>query len=129
MWVEVFSTSRRTMEARLVGMVALGGAVGAVLRVLISEWMPDGFPYGTLAVNLAGSLLLGVIVGLSLSAEMGWLLGTGMMGAFTTMSAYSLDLVELFESGQHGPAAAYLLATLIGCPLIAYAGLKAAQSV
>ena len=88
------------MEPKMLALVGVGGAIGAVLRYMIGEWIPDGFPWGTLTVNLLGSLILGIIVGMSLSAEMGLLLGTGIMGAFTTMSAYSVDLVELFENGE-----------------------------
>ena len=112
----------------MLALVGLGGAIGAVLRYMIGEWIPDGFPWGTLTVNLLGSLILGIIVGMSLSAEMGLLLGTGIMGAFTTMSAYSVDLVELFENSEYGPAASYLLMTLLGCPLLAYGGMKIMQT-
>ncbi|HJM40936.1 MAG TPA: fluoride efflux transporter CrcB [Candidatus Thalassarchaeaceae archaeon] len=116
------------MEPKMVAIVGVGGAIGAVLRYMIGEWLPDGFPWGTLTVNLLGSLLLGIIVGMSLSAEMGLLLGTGLMGAFTTMSAYSVDLVELFENSEYGPAMSYLLITLLGCPLLAYGGMKIVQA-
>ena len=116
------------MEPKMLAFVGVGGAIGAVLRYMIGEWLPDGFPWGTLAVNLLGSLLLGIIVGMSLSAEMGLLLGTGIMGAFTTMSAYSVDLVELFDNGEYGPAASYLLMTLLGCPLLAYGGMRIMQT-
>ena len=112
----------------MLALVGVGGAIGAVLRYMIGEWIPDGFPWGTLTVNLLGSLILGIIVGMSLSAEMGLLLGTGIMGAFTTMSAYSVDLVELFENSEYGPAASYLLMTLLGCPLLAYGGMKIMQT-
>ena len=50
------------------------------------------------------------------------------MGAFTTMSAYSIDLVELFENSEYGTAASYLLITLLGCPLLAYGGMKLIQT-
>ena len=116
------------MEHKLLALVGVGGAIGAVLRYMIGEWIPDGFPWGTLTVNLLGSLLLGILVGMSLSAEMGLLLGTGIMGAFTTMSAYSVDLVELFDNGEYGPAVSYLLMTLLGCPLLAYGGMKIMQT-
>jgi CrcB protein len=116
------------MESKMLALVGVGGAIGAVLRYMIGEWLPDGFPWGTLTVNLLGSLILGVIVGMSLSAEMGLLLGTGIMGAFTTMSAYSVDLVELFENSEYGPAVSYVLITLLGCPLLAYGGMKIAQA-
>ncbi len=112
----------------MLALVGVGGAIGAVLRYAIGEWMADGFPWGTLTVNLLGSLILGVIVGLSLSPEMGLLLGTGIMGAFTTMSAYSVDLVELFENSEYGPALSYLLVTLLGCPILAYGGMKIVQA-
>lgn len=116
------------MEPKMLALVGVGGAIGAVLRYLIGEWMPDGFPWGTLTVNLLGSLILGVIVGMSLSVEMGLLLGTGIMGAFTTMSAYSVDLIELFENSEYGPALSYLLVTVVGCPLLAYAGMRMMQT-
>ncbi len=116
------------MESKMLALVGVGGAIGAVLRYMIGEWLPDGFPWGTLTVNLLGSLILGVIVGMSLSAEMGLLIGTGIMGAFTTMSAYSVDLVELFENSEYGPAVSYVLITLLGCPLLAYGGMKIAQA-
>ena len=115
------------MEPKMLALVGVGGAIGAILRYAVGEWMPDGFPWGTLTVNLVGSLVLGIIVGMSLSAEMGLLLGTGIMGAFTTMSAYSVDLIELFENSEYGPAASYLLLTLLGCPILAYGGMKIVQ--
>ena len=78
-----------------IGIVALGGALGATLRYAVSEWVSvDSFPYATLSVNLVGSFLLGVLaVGLAqnlLSANMALLLGTGVLGAFTTMSTFQL---------------------------------------
>ena len=50
------------------------------------------------------------------------------MGAFTTMPAYSVDLIELFENSEYGPALSYLLLTLLGCPLLAYGGMRIAQA-
>lgn len=129
MWVEVFSVTRYTVEPRILALVGLGGAIGAMLRYGVGEWFSGEFPWGTLAVNLIGSLLLGVILGLSLSEEMVLVLGIGLMGAFTTMSAYSMDLVRLFDEGQHSQAATYLLITLLGCPLLAFAGWKAVSEV
>jgi CrcB protein len=112
------------MEPKMLALVAAGGAIGAVLRYAVGEWLPNDFPWGTLTVNLIGSLLLGILVGLSISEEMGLLLGTGLMGAFTTMSAYSVDLVQLLDEGKFGPAGGYLMGTLLGCPLLAYIGWK-----
>ncbi|MDP6906254.1 MAG: fluoride efflux transporter CrcB [Candidatus Thalassarchaeaceae archaeon] len=112
------------MEPKMLTLVAIGGAIGAVLRYLVGEWLPNDFPWGTLTVNLIGSLLLGMIVGLSVSEEMALLLGTGLMGAFTTMSAYSVDIVKLFDEGKFGTTSVYIIMTLIGCPLLAYVGWK-----
>ena len=84
-----------------IGIVALGGALGATLRYVVSEWVSvDSFPYATLSINLVGSFLLGVMaVGLAqnlLSANMALLLGTGVLGAFTTMSTFSVETVQMF---------------------------------
>lgn len=113
----------------MLALVGLGGAIGASLRYMIGEWMPDGFPWGTMVVNLLGSLLLGIVVTMSLSEETVLLVGTGVMGAFTTMSAYSVDLIELIENNEHSTAVVYLLVTVLGCPLLAFGGMKLAQSV
>jgi len=57
------------------------------------------------------------------------LIGTGLMGAFTTMSAYSVDLIDLIENNEHSTAVVYLLVTVLGCPLLAFGGMKFAQTV
>ncbi|MFB2533258.1 fluoride efflux transporter CrcB [Paracoccus sp. p4-l81] len=97
--------------------VALGGALGAVARhgvnLLGRRW--PGFPASTLAVNVIGSLLMGVLV--VVLAERGAmrhapLLMTGVLGGFTTFSAFSLDAVALWERGQPGLAALYVAGSL-----------------
>lgn len=111
--------------------VALGGALGAVLRYLsygaAIRLLGPGFPWGTLFVNLAGSLLMGLL--------MGWLtqrgtiqtlhplLATGLLGGFTTFSAFSLDAVLLYERGNAGLAAAYVLASVMLAVLALICGL------
>ena len=84
--------------------VALGGALGAVARWLIGLGLP--FPFGTLAVNLTGSFLIGVIWA---GGALRWhpLLITGVLGGFTTFSAFSLDVIRLIEGGRVGTAGAY----------------------
>jgi CrcB protein len=75
--------------------VALGGAVGAVLRHLVSLRLNrPGFPWGTLAVNVAGSFLLGAVFGRT-SPEVAALVGTGFCGALTTYSTFALEVVGL----------------------------------
>ena len=87
--------------------IALGGAAGAVLRHLLASlpgrFVDGSFPYGTLLVNLLGSLLIGVLYELVgrgvVSAELKPLLITGLLGALTTFSTHSLDNLKLIESG------------------------------
>ena len=75
--------------------VAVGGAVGAVLRHLVSRRLNrPGFPWGTLAVNVAGSFLLGAVLGRT-PPEVAALVGTGFCGALTTYSTFTLEIVGL----------------------------------
>jgi len=108
--------------------VGLGGAIGAILRFTVSEWI--GNPQGTLLVNALGSLLLGVCMAAlaseMISKEMTLLLGTGILGAFTTMSAFSVETIELWSDDQM-KAIGYVLATMVLCPLLAYAGWKVVE--
>lgn len=102
--------------------IALGGAAGTVARYLLSEWllaaMGPSFPYGTLAVNLIGSTLLGLLYALSstslLSPTAMLALTTGFMGGFTTYSTFSLDTFKLAQSGAWPVAAGYVAVTLVG---------------
>jgi fluoride exporter len=94
--------------------VALGGAIGAVLRYQTGRWMTGWlgapamsvFPWATLAVNAAGSLLMGLLAGWLLktspagSEQLRLMLGVGVLGGFTTFSAFSLELAMLIERGQ-----------------------------
>ena len=101
--------------------VALGGAIGASARYLTSvaamRLIGPGFPWATLFVNVAGSFLMGVIVVL-LAREGGTkaagpFLMTGLLGGFTTFSAFSLDALALYERGQVALAGAYVLGSVI----------------
>ncbi|NNG19833.1 CrcB family protein [Naumannella sp. ID2617S] len=77
--------------------VIVGGAIGAVLRYCISHWLGagGGIPWGTLLVNLAGSFLLGCVLGAGLPGWLLALLGTGFCGGLTTFSTFSVELLEL----------------------------------
>lgn len=116
-----------TMEPKSLFLVAIGGAFGAVARYAISEWAPSEFPWGTLGVNVIGSFLLGVLIAMSIiheqvSPEIILLVGTGALGAFTTMSTFSLDVIQLIDSGKHMPAAGYMMGNFTLCPLSAFIG-------
>ena len=109
-------------------LVALGGAVGSVLRYVTGLAVP--FPYGTLTVNVAGSFAIGVLwVALSLRTDTHPLLITGLLGGFTTFSAFSLDTLRLFEDGRVVQAGIYILAS-VGLSLVACAaGLWLARGI
>jgi len=101
--------------------VAFGGAIGAAARYLVGvgtlRLMGTGFPWGTLAVNIAGSFLMGVLVVVLAHKDGGTrlapLLMTGMLGGFTTFSAFSLDALTLWERGTHALAVFYVLASVV----------------
>jgi CrcB protein len=98
--------------------VALGGALGAVLRYLCVS--AAAFPYGTVLVNVLGSFAMGVLLIWLLESGTGharWapLLMTGVLGGFTTFSAFSLDALRLFEAGQVSGALAYVFGTVVLC--------------
>jgi CrcB protein len=93
----------------------------------------DGFPYGTLTVNLLGSLLLGVVtVGIAqhvISENLAVVFATGFLGAFTTMSAYSVETISMFDRGDSTLAFSYIGLTMVLCPLLAFIGWKVGESV
>ena len=102
--------------------------MGAILRHLLSEWLnTDAHPYGTLTVNLLGSLLLGTLMALlakeTISKDFALLLGTGVLGAFTTMSTFSFETVKMWENSST-MALLYITMTMIFCPILAWVGWK-----
>lgn len=100
-------------------LVALGGAGGAALRWRLGALLDSAaFPRGTLLANLAGSLLLGLLLGLSLGGHTLALLGTGFCGALTTYSSFA---VQAHDLGRRG--AAYALVTLAGSLALCALGL------
>jgi CrcB protein len=100
--------------------VAVGGAVGAVLRWLLGDVLPDGtgFPWTTFAINVSGSL---VLAALPMSAAvrhhqvLAAGLGPGLMGGYTTLSAYSEETRSLLGDGQTATALLYLAGTFVAC--------------
>ncbi|MDZ4382517.1 MAG: fluoride efflux transporter CrcB [Parvibaculum sp.] len=97
--------------------VAVGGAIGATGRYLFNLQMlrllGPNFPWGTFGVNVIGSFIMGLVAGLfafrlDLSPEMRSFITTGILGGFTTFSAFSLDAANMIERGQHALAAAYI---------------------
>ncbi|NMJ44145.1 fluoride efflux transporter CrcB [Roseomonas sp. JC162] len=82
-------------------LVAIGGAAGSVLRYLTSvaalEWLGPAFPWGTLTVNAVGSFVIGAMAGAGVEGNARFLLVTGLLGGFTTFSAFSLEATMLWE--------------------------------
>ena len=116
--------------------VALGGALGASARYLTNvaalRLLGGGFPYGTLAVNILGSALMGVVVVTLAKTEatrLSPLLMTGLLGGFTTFSAFSLDAVNLVERGAPVLAACYVGASVALSILALIAGMALARGV
>lgn len=112
--------------------VFVGAGLGGVLRhgggILAIRWLPAGYPFGTLLVNLVGSFLMGVVAGLlplkgGTVPELRIFLATGLLGGFTTFSAFSLDTVALVERGAAGGALSYVLLSVLGSVGGAFAGL------
>ena len=109
---------------------ALGGALGALARGGVAEALPresGGWPWATLLVNLVGCLALGLLVGRVFDRSAGppWLrpfLATGVLGGFTTYSAFAVETVQLAEAGRVGTAAGYVLVSVAGGVLAAALG-------
>ncbi len=116
------------MPMQSVLLIAAGGALGAVSRHLVNQAglriLGPEFPYGTVAVNVAGSLAIGLLVGwLALAGradatEIRYAFGIGFLGAFTTMSAYALDVVLYIEKKAYVSATLYGLGT-VGASVVA----------
>jgi fluoride exporter len=105
-------------------LVFLGAGIGGALRhgvnVGCARLCGTGFPWGTLTVNILGSFIMGALAGwLAFKAGEGWsqplrlFLTTGILGGFTTFSAFSLDAVLIWERGQNGLAATYVAASVL----------------
>ncbi len=114
--------------------IAAGGAVGAVTRYLltiqIGHLLGLGFPYGTLIINITGSMFLGMLLEVmalfwSVGNDLRAFLVIGVLGSFTTFSTFSLDVMVMFNRGDILPASLYVLAS-VGLALIAFAGGMAA---
>lgn len=96
----------------LIASLLIAGAIGAPARYFVDEWVkeraPGAFPWGTVVINVVGSLLLGAVTGLALYHGLGPIpkaaIGVGFCGAFTTFSTFSYETIRLVETGSVGAA-------------------------
>ncbi len=114
----------------------IGGALGAGGRygvgLALSAWLGTVFPWGTLAVNLIGGLAIGILAGILARGGdtelFRLLLGVGVLGGFTTFSAFSLDIVALIERGHAVSALGYVAVSVVGTVALTAVGLNLVRS-
>ncbi|RMG32996.1 MAG: fluoride efflux transporter CrcB [Gammaproteobacteria bacterium] len=118
--------------------IAAGGALGAVMRFGVSNavyaWLGRGFPWGTLAVNVLGSLAMGflyvlMIDRLAVGGEWRAFVLVGLLGAFTTFSTFSIETLTLIQDALYGRALANMLVSVLACVVAAFAGVVLARQV
>ena len=119
-------------------LVMIGGALGAGLRFLFGQAalraLGNAFPWGTWGVNLIGGLLMGLLVGFLArwsdgGEDMRLLIGVGVLGGFTTFSAFSLETFTMILRGEAALAAAYAVSSVAGSVIMLWAGLALARSL
>jgi CrcB protein len=111
-------------------LIFCGGGIGAVMRYLVGSgiawYMPSSFPYGTLLVNTVGGLLIGMAAAyFAEHPQLGawrYFIITGVLGGFTTFSAFGLETVQLLEKGAYSAAALYVIGSVVSVLLLVVAG-------
>lgn len=128
------------LQLQFLLLVFLGGGIGSTLRYGVNlttvAWFGPHFPWGTLTVNVVGSAIMGAFAGYLLTREPGTgsdalrlFFMTGVLGGFTTFSAFSLDVVVLWQRGAAATAAGYVLASVAVSLLALIAGMAAMKAV
>ena len=121
------------MKVSTILFIGIGSFVGGICRYLLSKGIQnryaEHFPLGTLTVNIIGCLLIGVVFGLAekgnLTDEWKLFLTTGILGGFTTFSAFSVETIELLRTGHLAYALTYVSASVVIGLLATYLGLQA----
>lgn len=118
--------------------VTLGGVVGTLARYLLGDWIQQNtgstFPFGTLAINVSGSFVIGFVARLAtgsamITPELRSALTIGFCGAFTTMSAFSYESIRLLNSGEYARAALYGGGTVLGSLAATFTGMVLAAKL
>ena len=118
-------------------LVVVGGGIGAGIRHLANmgalRLVGPNYPWGTMAINIVGSFAMGLFIAILVrrggSNEVRLFVATGILGGFTTFSAFSLDFATLWERGATLPAFGYALASVIGAIIALFLGLWLARSL
>lgn len=119
-------------------LVMMGGAIGAGFRYIVGaivlRQLGPGFPWGTWIINLLGSLLMGVLAGVLVRQSAGGeplrlFVGVGILGGFTTFSAFSLETFTMLQRGDHSMALAYALSSVVGGVLLLGAGVTLTRAL
>ncbi|RWC57178.1 fluoride efflux transporter CrcB [Mesorhizobium sp.] len=118
-------------------LIVVGGGIGAGIRHLTSmgalRLVGPNYPWGTMAINIVGSFAMGLFIAILArrggSNELRLFVATGILGGFTTFSAFSLDFATLWERGATLPAFGYALASVIGAIVALFLGLWLARSL
>ncbi len=121
---------------RIVLLIGLGSFIGGVSRYLLSQLIQNkaltSFPWGTLTVNVIGCLLIGMVFGISersgLTNDWRLFLATGLLGGFTTFSAFSFESISLIRDGQAGSALLYIGCSIVLGLLATYGGMVAVSN-
>lgn len=127
--------SRADREWDVLGAIAMGGSLGALGRYAVDEALPHArvsFPWSTLLVNVSGCFLIGVLMVVALELTephrlVRPFLGVGVLGGYTTFSAASVELQQLMDAHRNATALMYLVATLAGSLIAAWAGVTLAR--
>ena len=125
------------MSIKILLLVGTGSFIGGILRYLCSlplyEKDPNGFPWWTLVVNVVGCLLMGILFGYAerwnLPKEWRLFFAAGLLGGFTTFSAFSYETISLMNNGQYTYAVSYVLSSVLLGLLATILGLLAARSI
>ena len=124
-------------QSMAIAAVAIGGALGSVLRYLVSSWfvqrLGTGFPWGTFTINVTGSFAIGIVLQLALS-RMGLnpyvrlFFATGILGGYTTFSTYAYEIYTLGNAAPPTQSVLYALGSVIAGVAAAYAGTLVARA-
>ena len=119
--------------------ITLGGVLGTLARYFLQGWVQQRsglatFPVGTLAINLVGSFILGLVIRVAtgstlVSPDLRAALTIGFCGAFTTMSTFSYESMKLLADGEYGYAGLYMGGTMLGCLAAVVMGTQLAEKL